>query len=149
MRTPTTFENDSVSEEACSVVAQFLEHALVVVDRLYDEIVPPKMIIRSMALTSIAEDKEGDGEGKKDDDDEEKQNDATDPTGGLGQIPAPPGPRGSARPSTRTNAGKTKKDSGPNTNECSFEDADKENMLLPFTALNVNKLPTQSVRVFY
>jgi len=141
VRTPATFENGAVSEEACSVVARFLEHVLVIVDRLYDDITLPKMVIRSMTLTSIPEEKEDDGDGKHDG--------AMDPDGGPGDVPVPLGPRGAGRSSSRTNASKTKKNSGPNTNKLSMEVADKENLFLPFTISNVSKLPIQSVRVFY
>eukprot|EP00428_Durinskia_dybowskii_P061775 CAMPEP_0170365822 /NCGR_PEP_ID=MMETSP0117_2-20130122/6102_1 /TAXON_ID=400756 /ORGANISM="Durinskia baltica, Strain CSIRO CS-38" /LENGTH=139 /DNA_ID=CAMNT_0010620395 /DNA_START=420 /DNA_END=839 /DNA_ORIENTATION=- len=136
-----TFENGNVSEEACTVVAQFLEHALVIVDRLYEEIVTPKLIIRSMALASISEGKD-DGEGKD-------NNDTTVPAGGSGQAPAPPGTRGGVRSSSRSTAGKAEKNTGPAKNECAFEDARKENIFLPLTTANLNKLSVQIVRVFY
>lgn len=152
VRTPATFENGAVSEESCSVVAKFLEHVLVIVDRLYDEIVLPKMIIRSMVLASKPEGKVDHGEGKQDD--------SFDPTGGPGQAPprqrggaqsrqrggAQSRPRRGAQSSSGDTAGKTKKH---NPNDCALKDADKENLFLPLTAWHVNKLPIQSVRVFY
>jgi hypothetical protein len=142
VRTPATFENGAVSPQSCAVVAQFLEHMLMIVDRLYDEIVMPKMIIRSMALSSIPEGKEDDAEGKD-------NHDSTSPARGPGQALPPPKSRDGTRSSSRSTAGKTNKGSGPNANECAFEDSGKENLLLPLTAENVKKQPTQSVRVFF
>lgn len=143
VRTPATFENGFVSSTACAVVAQFLEHMLVIVDSLYDEVVMPKMIIQSMSLSSILEGREDDGEGKD-------NYNPSDPAGRAGQKPDAPGRGVGARSSSSTTTKNTSKKSGSRTKRCSFEDfANKENLILPLTTCNVNKLPVQSVRVLY
>lgn len=142
VRTPATLENGAVSPQACVVVAQFLEHMLVIVDRLYDEIVMPKMIVRSMKLSRIPEGKEDDAEGKDD-------HEPTDSAGRSARALPSSKSREGTRSSSRSTVGKTNKGSVPKSNESTFVDSGKENLFLPLTTRNVMKQPTQSVRVFF
>eukprot|EP01031_Cornospumella_fuschlensis_P028521 gene28521-34430_t len=80
-----TFDEGNIVNKAIKEVARFLEHALVIVDELFEYLSSPRTSVPTMSLLKIVE-------GNEDSDDEDLREDDSDEEGGGGPVKGPPGP---------------------------------------------------------
>lgn len=138
---PDTFADGVVNEDSCKIVARLLEHVFCIADDIATYICTPKMVIAASSLASVVDDgsdEDNGSEGEEEASDTDGDHRAAEPVARVGMNAVPQA--AAQQPNANSSAGARKKGV---VADCCCD----ENLILPFTAENVQKQPAQHYKL--